>query len=217
MRTIRESYLIQRRAIGIMAMALGALLILGAQTGGASPIGVSISSYAWANDHAIFDAVLAICGSFLIFYSGFDTTDNVITSLAGVSFILVVLFPCIGGNGYTFLFLSPRTTSIIHGGAAAVGFALLGHMSLVQFPKSSGEETENKRARNIVYRTCGVIIFASIGAIGIITIIPGAREYTDKIRLFLSLELIILGAFGISWLTKGQSIFPDEKEKEDLS
>lgn len=207
-----KSYKALRQAIGYLALVFPFALILGSWTGGFIPMGVSISSYYWATSHVLFTGMLMICGSFLIFYNGYDFTDNIITTIVGISMIMVSCFPCLGGDNYLFLFLSPEVTNIIHGISATITFSLLGYMSYFQFTKTDSleEATENKLIRNKVYKVCGIIIFVAIGIIGLLYIIPGAREFTDKIRLFFWLETIILEAFGVSWIVKGEALLGDE-------
>ena len=66
-----KSYYTMRQAIGYMGISLALALFIGSCTGGYVSLGVSISSYAWSNAHVILEGVLAICGSFLIFYTGY--------------------------------------------------------------------------------------------------------------------------------------------------
>jgi hypothetical protein len=76
---------------------------------------------------------------------------------------------------------------------AAVGFfGLLAVNSLFLFTKTSGNMTQNKKARNIIYRICGIGMVASFGLL----LLP-----VFHIRIWL-IEAISLFFFGISFLTK---------------
>lgn len=57
--------------------------------------------------------------------------------------------------------------------------------------------TPEKRRRNVLYRTCGGIMFAAI-----LLMLP-SNWAPDSWHTFLALETICVWAFGISWLVKG--------------
>jgi hypothetical protein len=209
-----------RQAIGWMAILSPIFLILGSWTGGIVPIRTSISAYYWATDSVLFVAMLSISGSFLLFYTGYDIADRIITNIAGFAMICVSIFPRLGEERYLFLFLSPEVTHVIHGISAAITFLLLGYMSMFQFTKSSNLSTATigKLRRNRVYRFCGACIFVAIYVISIVSIIPGLRELTDQFRLFYWLESVILLAFGFSWTVKGGvrlSLTPSNQKKAE--
>ena len=204
------SYLTMRKAIGYIAMIFPFALIIGTLFGGLTPMQNSISAYYWTTSNIIFVSMLVTFGIFLLSYNGYDKVDKWITSIAGASMLIVAFFPCEGSPvpDYLFMFLPVKTSAIIHYTAAISTFSLMGIMSLFQFTKGNSK-TEQKKKRNLVYKVSGITIFATIALMVIVQIIPHGREVTDVVRLWYWLESIILWAFGVSWLVKGEAILRD--------
>lgn len=204
------SYLTMRKAIGILAFALPFMLIFGALMSGWAPMQTSFSAYYWTTANPIFVGMLVTMGVFLLSYNGYDKRDRLITSISGVAIILVALFPCEGGDSFLFGFLGSVGNNIVHYISALITFASLGVMSYFQFTLGGKNPTPAKLKRNKIYRACGLTIFGAIVVIAIVTLIPGAREFTDSFRLFFWLEAVIVWAFGLSWLVKGETLLKDE-------
>ena len=205
MNNLTISQLTLRKWIGILALAFPFLLILGTWTGGFVPLLGSLSAHYWSSAIVIFVGMLSTFGIFLITYKGYDKMDEILTTISGIAMLGVAIFPMVGGSTYLFLFLGPQFTGILHLIFAVIAFALLGVMSFFQFTKHQGEMTKNKKRRNLIYRICGIIIFASI-----LAMIP-AKIFvaTEVIRLFLWLESAVVIAFGASWLVKGEGLLKD--------
>jgi len=200
------SYLTIRKIVGILALSFPFLMILASFTSGLVPLEYSLSGYYWTNSHDVFIGTLSIIAMVLIFYKGYDKTDNIITNIAGVAMLSIALFPAIGpSNQYTFMFLSPQITAIIHCIAAIISLSLLGVMSFSQFTKTNKIMTPMKKKRNKIYKTCGIIIFIAIALMAPALLFP----ITGSIRLFLLLESIVMCAFGFSWFVKSEAILKD--------
>ena len=88
-------------------------------------------------------------------------------------------------------------------------------MSLFVFTKSDkspAERTPEKRFRNKIYITCGIIMLSAIMAIALHAFAGFvSEEFYLKNHLTFWLEVIALEAFGISWLIKGEALFADNK------
>jgi hypothetical protein len=56
---------------------------------------------------------------------------------------------------------------------------------------------------------CGIAIFASLATLGILTAVLG-KEGLGATAWTLVFETIMLLAFGISWLVKGETIYKDK-------
>lgn len=206
MNNIIISQLTLRKVIGILAITFPFLIILGTWTGGIVPLLGSLSAAYWSNASVIFVSMLVTFGIFLLTYKGYDRVDEIITTISGVAMICVAIFPMGGGTSYLFLFLTESMTHILHSLSAVIAFSLLGVMSFFQFTKHQGEITKNKKKRNLVYRVCGIIIFSAI-----LLMIPSQMFVaTEAIRLFFWLESIVVWAFGVSWLVKGEALLKDE-------
>ena len=92
---------------------------------------------------------------------------------------------------------SEHNIGIVHGISAAVLFIQLAVFALFLFPRGSGAMTPEKQRRNVVYRTCGGIMGASI------LLMVVWRDPPGSWHIFLALETICVVAFGVSWLIKG--------------
>lgn len=204
------SYLTLRRAIGILAILFPFILIVAGLFDGPS-FETSISAYYWTNAGVLFSGMLLTFSIFLFSYKGYDLADDIITNIGAFGMLTVALFPCEGGSVYLFQFIPPGATAVIHYVAAGVTFSALGVMSFVQFPKSDYPATSKtkKAKRNRIYRACGITIFATLALAAVVQVIPGGRSVTDPVRLWYWLESIILWAFGVGWLVKGETILKD--------
>lgn len=96
----------------------------------------------------------------LISHIGYNTADNLITSIAGISGLGIVLFPCkvswiADGTPVGFFQVPIEISHYIHAGCAALFFFTIAINSIYQFTKSRNTMTERKKLRNKVYRFCG--------------------------------------------------------------
>lgn len=171
----------------------------------------SISATYYTNACVPFMIILGIASGFLISYKGYELIDDVLLTCAGIAGLCICLFPCavagITGEVGTFM-IDSKTSDIIHMISAVVFFALLAYNSLFLFTKGSGEPTENKKKRNIIYRVCGIGMVASF----LILLLPHFR-----IQIWL-MEMFALTFFGVSFLTKANTytwLFCDAKNKEN--
>ena len=114
---------------------------------------------------------------------------------------MICIFPCDMAGALVdvrvgMFALTSHVSGIIHNLSAVAFFLLLAYNSLFLFTKSSGEMTEKKRKRNIIFRVCGVGMVLSLAAIFV------ARFYGGTWLV----EMFALTFFGVSWLTKSNSI-----------
>lgn len=58
----------------------------------------------------------------------------------------------------------------------------------------------------MVYRVCGAVMLACLGAILVINLIPSLKQAADSNTTIFWLESATIVSFGISWLVKGQAI-----------
>jgi hypothetical protein len=153
-----------------------------------------------------FMIILGSAGLLLMTYSGYDTQDKIVCTLAGIFGIMICLFPCFSTLKYVGTFQIPVNISgWIHNISAFIFFGLLAYNSLFLFTKSSGEMTSEKKKRNIIFRVCGVGMIASF-----LLLIP---LWNVSCGIWI-VEAIALSFFGISWLTKSQCynwLFKDKK------
>lgn len=156
----------------------------------------SISSTYYTHAGAVFMIILGACSVFLMFYDGYDKTDDILNTIAGIFGLLICLFPCWTNAEKVGTFQIPVDISAkIHNVSAIVFFVILAYVSLFQFTKSNGNMTEKKKKRNVIYRVCGVGMIASFAVL----LLP-----SFYIQVWLT-EMFALSFFGISWLTKANA------------
>lgn len=179
-----------RCTIGWLAMLLPWLVVLLLWR---FPPSISSTYYTWEAG-AVFMIVLGSASILLMYYDGYDKTDDILNTIAGVFGLLICLFPCSTSTlKYVGTFQVPvQVSNVIHYISAIIFFGLLAYNSLFQFTKSGDEMSENKRARNTIYRICGKGMLASF----MIMLFPPFH-----IQVWLT-EAIALFFFGVSWLTK---------------
>jgi len=89
-------------------------------------------------------------------------------------------------------------------------------VTLAYFPKTDsaksikpGGKKTAKSKRNIVYRMCGWTMVASVALLSIYFLLLDAGTIKTDFPVVFVLETIAIEAFGISWLTKGETLLPD--------
>lgn len=155
------------------------------------------STYYTFQSGPVFMIILGSASILLMYYDGYDKTDDILNTITGILGLCICLFSC-GTSAYEKVgtFQIPVAVSAwIHNISAVLFFALLSYISFFQFTKSSGEMTKRKKIRNIIFRVCGVGMLASF----LILVLP-----SFYIQVWLT-EAIALFFFGISWLTKSQA------------
>lgn len=212
------SYQTLRRAVGILGIAFPIVLLIGSIICcGCNEVQTSISSYYHTGMRNIFVGILCAIALFLFTYKGYDYRDSVAGDLACIFALGVALFPTSVTDAVTQCIAYPINNQIIgkiHYVSAAGLFLVLSYFSIFLFTIKDKEPTKMKLKRNIIYKVCGYVMLGCIVLIGLYSI---CHDY-DKckclldIRIVFWLEAIALWAFGISWLTKGNSILMDKKK-----
>lgn len=160
----------------------------------------SISATWYTNACTPFMIILGAAGLLLICYHGYDKTDDILNTLAGIMALGICLFPCkaayvpegcISWEPVGTFLIPMVVSSWIHNICAIGFFVILAYISIFQFTKGDSG-TRNKRIRNVIFRVCGIGMVASF----LIFLLP--KFY---IRVWL-IEAIALFFFGVSWLTK---------------
>ena len=149
----------------------------------------------------------------LISYIGYDSLDNLITSLAGTFGLGIVLFPCkvswiAEGTPVGFFQLPVETSHVIHVVCSALFFITIAVNSIFQFTRSKGVITDRKRIRNIIYRVCGYGMLALMAVLAIMRLLKAPGYFA------MIIEIVLLLLFGIAWLVKGEA-FPLLNDKKE--
>jgi len=199
------SYLALRKTVGWIGILLPVVLSLGSIIiFGETSIRKNISVYYHSPMRDIFVGSLCAIALFLFFYRGYSKWDNRAASLAGLFALGIALFPTVPEGPY-------NVQAVIHFICAAVFFTILAAMSIFLFTRKKTEPTKQKLARNRIYITCGLVMLAAMFSI-LVFFIFFNRKHPDSTLVFWA-ETVALIAFGISWLTKGGTLYPDKKVK----
>jgi len=219
------SYLTLRNLIGICGMVLPlALCIFPKRPSGFYGFEPSISDYFYTDRGDILVVILCVLGTFLITYAGYTWKERVLTFIAGICGMAVAFVPTKNrcdqcefsvhtDNGGVFGNIAGTSWHFVF---AATFLFCLAIMSLVYFTKSN-EPPDHRKAdgtltqkgkRNIVFKSCGWIIIASLIILGLYFIIKPDLKGFPIVFVF---EAIAVEAFGFSWLTKGQTLWSDEE------
>ena len=204
-----STYYAIRNSIGILGCLLPVLSILGALF---SP-NVIYSNYWWTSisvtyySTPVLISILSSVGIFLIVYSfnAYSKWDRIVNLIAGVAAIGVVIFPCVcpwleEGTKVGLFYLPMKVSNYFHCASAFLVFLMLALNNLCLFSKS------NNSKKNLAYRICGITILVAL----VLFALNGA--FFNIRALVITLETIMLLAFGISWIIKGHlldNIFSD--------
>ncbi len=204
----------QRKTMGVLVILLPIITILFGLIGKeVNPAGWfnSISDTYYSNSNAIMVGIIAISSFFFCTYKGYDWRDRVVNLMSGIGLAGLLIFPCLN-EGYAnykvgvFLFPS-EFSNLIHTIFAITAF--IGFFLNIEFlfTLSSGEKTEKKKIRNIIYRICGFSICPIAFFLLLFTFLGKLPPYFVWIA-----EAISLIPCGFAWLVKGEAfkVFNDD-------
>lgn len=194
------SYIALRKTVGWIGILLPFVLWFGVAVIFDDEPQSSISHYYYTHMRNLFVGSLCAVGLFLFFYAGHDKWDDWAGNIAAVFAIGIAWMPT---TEYGI-----DTIGILHFVCATLFFLTLAAISLFLFTKThKGKEMESpKKNRNLIYKICAFVMIGCLLAIIVYVLFFQERKVTS---LIYWAEAIALVAFGVSWLTKGGSIFPD--------
>jgi hypothetical protein len=206
------SYFVLRKAIGIIGCALPFTLLVGGCLLEGRGIQPSVSYYYYTGMRNVFVGSLFAIGVFLMSYRGYeeDKIPGRLASLCaiGVSLLPTAPYPCPTSQ--------QKYIGVAHLICAALFFSSLAYFSLHLFIKTDqAPRSDQKVARDRVYRRCGWTIVGCLISIAVVKLIGFCQRpfeaATERWRLDFWFEAAAIVAFGVSWLTKGQAIHKDQK------
>jgi hypothetical protein len=209
------SYLTLRKAVGILAILFPIIIVAGSLIfGKCDEIQSNLSYYYHTRMRNFFVGILCAIALFLFAYKGYDRRDAIAGNLACILALLIAFFPTSVTEPLTPCILNPfenKISSSIHFFSAGGFFIILAYFSIFLFTKKEPRPTKMKLKRNKLYRLCGYII---LGCIFLMTVIFTLQKFNygqglKKYDPVLWLETLALWAFGVSWLTKGNTILGD--------
>lgn len=201
------SYLALRKAVGWIGILLPFVLVVGHLVifDGESVL-TNMSVYYHTGMRDVFVGALCAIALFLFFYRGYDRWDNVAADLAGLCALGVAFFPTVEDGPWDWI-------AWVHFSSAACFLVILALISIFLFTRSEKHPTEMKKKRNLVYRVCGIVMLAALSSIEIFFLF--FDSINSDSRFVLIAETVTLIVFGISWLTKGGTLYPDKPVKKD--
>jgi uncharacterized membrane protein YiaA len=145
----------------------------------------------------ILVGVLFALSFFLFAYKGPEPVDNKIANIGSVMAMGVALFPTTGSGWIHYA----------HFVFAILLFTVFIIFSIYLFRKTKKgkEPTPQKKKRNVLYLTCGIIMIACIAALAVCMWL--FEDACKQYNLVFWGEAIALVAFGISWLTKAEWLY----------
>lgn len=203
------SYLMLRKAVGGLGMALPFVLAIGGGLIFKTGIQSSVSDYYYTGMGDVFVGTLFAMGVFLFSYKGYGKKDNLAANIAAACVIGTALFPTTPLNP------TAVTAAIgkVHVLFATSYFVTLAYFSLFLFTKSDPAKppTPRKIQRNRVYRICGYLIAWALIAIAILGFLPDSLTASfENLDPVFWLESVAVISFGVSWYVKGEGILEDE-------
>ena len=209
------SYMTMRRMIGILGMALPFIVVIGGFINNCNgTVQGSISLYYYTNMQDFFVGLLCAVALFLTTYKGHEN-DHIFTILSGVFALGIAFFPTAMDSGYHvkvgIFQICDKYSMWIHLTFASLYFLTLAYISYFLFTKTDKEKIKKKkRIRNRIYKTCGIVMVASILLI-FVYFLFFQNTWVSNYKPVLILEAVALIAFGYSWLIKGETFFKDKK------
>ncbi|MEO6177626.1 MAG: hypothetical protein ABIP27_20900 [Flavobacterium circumlabens] len=223
------SYLTMRNLIGFSGILLPLILVLTTKTAsGEKLIEPSISDYYYTSNGDVLVVLLSVLGVFLFTYNGYNSIEKGLTTLAALCGIGVAFSPTATTSvRSTTILVANEAVPIVFGIErhfifAGLFFIALAIISLVYFPKLKDDQqvvTPQKKKRNVIYIICGWVIIACIVLLGVYFVFK--PSFLKNVPVVFILEAVAIEAFGLSWITKGQTLWPDcehylEKGYHDL-
>jgi hypothetical protein len=213
------SYKTLRNLIGFCGIILPFLLMVAtAKEPSDKIIESSFSDYYYTSSGDVLVSFLCILGAFLFIYKGYSIKENVLSTIAGICGIFAAFSPTAADDlrqSFSVHTPLPDVPEIFgferHTIVAGLFFIALGLISLYCFPQNdvNAQISTLQKKRNIIFKTCGWILLVSVLLMAIYFLSDRISTMFGKIPFIFIMETIASWAFGISWLTKGDTIYPE--------
>jgi hypothetical protein len=194
-----DAYRYLQVTVGVIAVALPIVTVLGAQIVDGGELKRTISDYYYSRMGAYFVGSMCVLGVIFRSYrrkpSPQYKPDNVLTNVAGLLAVVVGLIPT-STDGTPPAWSWSGVAKSVHNTSAAALLLILAYLSLCRFTLGSRQPPWETR----VYRWCGWVMVAALGAF----VLASNLELESWINL--SAESIAVIAFGVSWIVKSERI-----------
>ena len=196
------SYLALRKAVGWIGILLPFILVIGMLLiFRGDGVQKTISQYYYTGMRDVLVGALCAIALFMFYYKGYTKWDNWAGNLAGFFALGIAWFP-------TSEIEPVGLIGKIHFICASVFFLILAGFSLILFTMKEPAPTDQKLKRNIIYIICGVVMIVSL--LSIMIYFNFLHVPNSESHFVFWAETLALIAFGVSWLTKGGTLYPDK-------
>ncbi|ANQ49553.1 hypothetical protein MY04_2179 [Flammeovirga sp. MY04] len=204
---------IEMRKIRLLLGGFGLLLPILLYIGNDFKLMPSISHFYYTSSAVFLISMVTSLGIVLIAYKGYEKTekewfsDNVITSIAGISAIALILFPAYSdkvidlvsfygypNDNYLFGSMKDATVNNIHFFTSAMFIMMLGVMSYFKFTKA-GKYV-------LIYKSCGIVIGISVVLIALFESVESLKPLLPNYVFWF--ETIAVYSFAIAFMVKAK-------------
>jgi hypothetical protein len=201
------SYLGLRRGVGLLSLALPVVLVVGAVwLDGGGPRD-SVSAYYFTVMRDYFVGTNCAMAVFLLCYR-YGRVDSHLSNAVALFAVGLALLPTTEpGTSHT---TTQGVIGLVHFLCATMYFLLQACFSFFLFPRTDPghDPTPQKRRRNVLYRTSGIVIVTCLALVAAtnLALSPQVRHETHSL---LWLESIAIWSIAASWLVKGELFLKD--------
>jgi hypothetical protein len=208
--SVSTSYVILRNGIGVLGFSLPIVMVIG---GGLDHIQGSLSAYYHfsAERPAQYGAgtmrdpfvgILCAIGAFLFFYRGHSLQEDVALNVAGISAVLVALFPMDWPPDAT---NAMTTTAKLHSACATAFFVMIAYVCVFRARDTLGLLGDYNRRRSFerIYLLFGILMLATPATVALIEATATTSEPNFKTLIVETAGVFVFAAF---WLVKSFEI-----------
>jgi hypothetical protein len=213
------SYKTLRNLIGYCGMILPVLLVLTTTKVPSDKfIESSFSDYYYTSSGDVLVSFLCIISAFLFIYKGYDIKENILSTLAGICGFIAAFSPTATDalrQSFSVHTPLPDVPLIFgferHSIVAGIFFIILGFISLCCFVQNNinRQITVRNKKRNNIFKICGWIMLICVLVMTIYFVSDRFSKIFGKTPFIFIMETVATWAFGISWLTIGETIYPE--------
>jgi hypothetical protein len=208
--SVATSYVILRNGIGVLGFALPIVMIVG---GGLDHIQGSLSAYYhFSADRPgqygagmmrdLFVGMLCAIGAFLFFYRGHSLQEDIALNVAGISAVLVALFPMDWPPGSG---AAATTAAKIHSGAATLFFVMIAYVCVFRGRDTLCIVDDDLRRRTFerIYLIFGLLMLATPATVALLAATSSGAGLGYKTLIVETGGVFVFATF---WLVKSFEI-----------
>jgi hypothetical protein len=198
---VAASYLLLRKAIGIIGPLLPIVCLVGDAAFTSARLPNSLSYYYYTPMRNYFVGSLCVLGVFLLLHEVGVRTDRWITNIAGASMLGVAFCPAAPPV--------PRVTTTeavvgnLHLAFSVIAFAALGVMTwrFGQAGSNGPGSPAPPRGATVFYRVSAGLLLGFAFISGLANLLPGSVQ--NATLAIFDFEALAIVTFGVSWFVKG--------------